>query len=174
MAKRIHAFSNVSTNIEPDEIIADNGLFGNGNMFVMYVKEVVTYPGVEEPQNIYALKNERSFTMPAFSAMYVLAPNYELPSTNNFFGWTVIANTTDQPIVVKAGSIDFSLLQIYSDNWGTSTSPDGKIEIMRSRGPYIRLATLDGPFDESKPLSEYNNLDRIIEPGDWFTVRHRK
>lgn len=148
--------------------------FRDGGMFRMYIAKVEQYPGRDQPTNRYALTNDRPFILPAYSAIYLTAPNNQTPGPDFNTGTLVIANTSGNARTVSSSEVNMPLDQLYSDNWGTITHPDGTTEIMRSSGPYFRLVVFDGPFDSGKPYGDYMADDRVLDAGDWFAVRHDK
>lgn len=180
MAKRMYEIAE-KTDAIPREAVQEtkNGgvppevtYFRDGRMFKMYISDVQHYIGKDEPTNIYALTNDGSFILPAYSAIYYTAPINQTPAPHMTSGILVVANTTGSEKTISANHIDMSLFQLFGDNWGTMTSPDGTTQVMRSTGPYLRLIVFDGPFDSDKPYSDYIQHNQILDFGDWFAVRH--
>ncbi|MGI2297582.1 leucine-rich repeat domain-containing protein [Paenibacillus sp. GXUN7292] len=171
MAKRIYELAQQGAKKgDSDSTETNDGLFGRGDMFAAYVKK----PAANAISAEYALTNERGFTLPAYSAIYVHSMINQTPDENSTFGTLVIANNTDKPKQIPARSVDLSLDDIYRDKWGEMISPDGTTVAMKSTGPFIRLVVFDGTFDPQKPYSEYVASNNVIDLGSWNMVRHTK
>lgn len=151
--------------------------FGSGDMFARYVsrvdKQLVSMTESKDI-NIYALKNDQAFTIPAYSAIYVavMYVGDGSPKRNN--AKLLIANMTDQPKRIEAGAIQISLEELFKDNWGSSMMPDGTKGVVHSVGPYVNLAIFNGPADTSKSYEDLENEGSIIDNGSWFEVRYKK
>jgi hypothetical protein len=150
----------------------------DANWFELYVQSAFPQPDGSE-YKIYAVRNTSSFTLLPHSAIYVTAGTtyvkFEDDYHNyNFGGEVLIANHTDQPKVVQAGEIDYSVSRIYNDNMGTVGNPDGTTIKLSGTGPYIRVLVFDGDFDESIEYKEYlvQKKERFIS--EWFTVKMKR
>ncbi|WP_317965137.1 leucine-rich repeat domain-containing protein [Paenibacillus sp. CCS19] len=146
----------------------------SGSWFETYVQQSFPQPDGSD-YKIFAIHNISSFTLPAYSAVYVTAGSnvqkFEDQYYNyNFGGKLLVANHTDSPKVVKAKDIEFSLSGMYSDSGGTITLPDGTSFKEKSTGPYIRFIAFDGDFNEETPLDEIIRANKHRFVGDWITV----
>ncbi|QKS48643.1 leucine-rich repeat domain-containing protein (plasmid) [Paenibacillus cellulosilyticus] len=144
------------------------------NWFETYVSQSFPQPD-GSVYNLYSIHNVSSFTLPAYSAIYVTAGSnvqkFEDQYYNyNFGGKILIANHTDKPKTVKAKDIGFSLEGMYTDSGGTITYPDGTSFTEKSTGPYIRFIAFDGDFDEAVPLDEIIRANKHRFVGEWLTV----
>jgi len=169
--------SNGGTPTKPEVNPGTAQEFGSGSMFARYVSRVdKQYMSNMESEdiNIYALKNDQAFIMPAYSAIYVtvMSEGDGSPKRNN--AKLLIANMTDQPKRIEAGAIQFSLEGLFKDNWGSFTNPDGTKGVVRSVGPYVNLAIFNGPADTSKSYYDLENEGNFIDTGSWFEVRYKK
>ncbi|MBD3921988.1 leucine-rich repeat domain-containing protein [Paenibacillus sp. PR3] len=146
----------------------------NGSWFETYVSQSFPQPD-GSAYNMYNIHNVGSFTLPAYSAVYVTAGSnvqkFEDQYYNyNFGGKLLVANHTDSPKVINAKDIEFSLSGMYTDSGGTITLPDGTSFKEKSTGPYIRFIAFDGDFDEATPLDEIIRANKHRFVGEWITV----
>ncbi|NOU94856.1 hypothetical protein GC093_16745 [Paenibacillus sp. LMG 31456] len=180
MAKRMHdktaPLKKVDTKKQPEaEPAATTNTF-DGNLFELYIHQSHPQPDGSKV-NYYGFFNKSSFTLPSYSAIYVTAGTsfvkFEEDHYNYHFGGkVVVANHSSQPKVFQVRDIDYTALQqIYRDNMGTVTRPDGTPQILTATGPYIRMISFKGDFDESKPYANYINEKKDLFVGDWMTVR---
>lgn len=142
--------------------------------FETYVNQSFPQPDGSD-YKIFAIHNTSSFTLPAYSAVYVTAGSnvqkFEDQYYNyNFGGKVLIANHTDSPKVIKAKDIEFSLEGMFTENGGTITLPDGTSFKEKSTGPYIRFIAFDGDFNEETPLDEIIRANKHRFVGEWLTV----
>ncbi|WP_409340739.1 leucine-rich repeat domain-containing protein [Paenibacillus sp. MBLB4367] len=160
---------------QTEQPAAGNTLFSfDGSQFRLYVQQTHPQPDGSE-YKVYGYKNIRSFTLPAYCAIYLTAgtnyPVFEEDYYNyHFGGQLVIANHTDKPKVVKEGEIDASLERIYRDNMGTVGKPDGTSFTLKATGPYVRLIAFEGDFDETVPYKTYMDQKKDVFAGDWMTI----
>lgn len=146
----------------------------SASWFETYVNQSFPQPD-GSVYNMYNIHNVSSFTLPAYSAVYVTAGSnvqkFEEQYYNyNFGGKLLVANHTGSPKVVKAKDIEFSLSGMYTDSGGTITNPDGTSFKEKSTGPYIRFIAFDGDFDEATPLDEIIRANKHRFVGEWITV----
>ena|GEM_PF-1278415 len=150
----------------------------DGSAFELYVQKSYPQPDGTDFKE-YAVRNACSFTLPAYSAIYVAAGSstqkFEDQYYNyNYGGYVLVANHTDKPRTIEVGAADYSVRNFYRDNMGTITYPDGTNVMETATGPYVRLIAFDRDFDESKPYKEYLDQQQDLYRGDWITVKPTK
>ncbi|MNP73773.1 hypothetical protein D3C76_1705430 [compost metagenome] len=58
---------------------------------------------------------------------------------------------------------------------GTVGLPDGTKLKLTGTGPYIRIISFDGDFDEKKEYKDYyDQKNKILYMGSWFTMKNGK
>ncbi|WEK55028.1 MAG: hypothetical protein P0Y55_02805 [Candidatus Cohnella colombiensis] len=193
MAKRLHVLATDATQqketVQPKDSQTDNGTSSvkpedaqtlytfDGSAFELYVEESHPQPD-GSVYNVYAIRNARTLTLPAYSAIYVTAGYSYIAFKDdhynyNYGGYIVIANHTDKPKTIQAGEINYSVSYFYRDNMGTTTNPDGTSHKITATGPYVRLIAYQGDFDESKEYMDYLTANKDLYRGDWMTVKPR-
>jgi hypothetical protein len=181
MAKRLHekiVEKNGVTNSQ-QEISQDQGTAAVGEAFELFIAESLTLPG-DILFNKYAIRNQSSITLDPYSAIYVATgisefTPYDIESSSDrYAGYVVISNQTNEPKSYAPKEIIYSLSNIYGDSAGTVTDRNGVTIERQYAGPYIRIISFDGVFDESRDFLIKIDPEEVVDVGDWITLELKK